>query len=262
MASSLETGDSVNIDNLTVNFTVPGLNAGADTVNGDAGDDTIIWNANAAAPTDGRDIVNGGTEGAAGDTFVINGNASSETYHIYTLAAWDAVAGNDLASFGGARRRSSSPANGTGLRQCHRGTERNRGNPHQRRRADRERRGGAGAGDTFNVIGDFSATSLRLNTITIDGDAGDDTIDISALTSAHRIVFRSNGGNDTIIGTLRPEDVIELPDGADRRDLHLDDNAGRHHDLSTATASVTFTGVVHAAVRTDERGRGRRRRRG
>jgi hypothetical protein len=42
-----------------------------------------------ARPTS-RDIVNSGTEGAAGDTFVINGNASSEQYHIYTLAAWDA----------------------------------------------------------------------------------------------------------------------------------------------------------------------------
>ena len=50
--------------------------------------------------------------------------------------------------------------------------------------------------------------------ILTDGDGGDDTVDISALTSAHRIVFRSNGGNDTIIGTLRPQDVIELPDGA------------------------------------------------
>ena len=55
---------------------MPGLNAGVDTVNGDAGDDTIVWNANAAAPTDGRDIVNGGIEGGAGDTFVVNGNAS------------------------------------------------------------------------------------------------------------------------------------------------------------------------------------------
>ncbi len=60
------------------------------------------------------------------------------------------------------------------------------------------------------IFGDFSATSLALNTITIDGNAGDDTIDISSLGSAHRIVFRSNGGNDTIIGTLRPQDVIEL----------------------------------------------------
>ena len=56
---------------------MPGLNTGVDTLNGDAGDDTIIWNANSTAPTDGRDLVNGGTEGTAGDTFVINGNASS-----------------------------------------------------------------------------------------------------------------------------------------------------------------------------------------
>ena len=56
-------------------------------------------------------------------------------------------------------------------------------------------------------------TSLNFNTITIDGNAGDDTIDISSLDSAHRIVFRSNGGNDTIVGTLRPQDVIELLDG-------------------------------------------------
>jgi Ca2+-binding RTX toxin-like protein len=38
-------------------------------------------------------------------------------------------------------------------------------------------------------------------------------VDISALTSAHRIVFRSNGGNDTIVGNLRAQDVIELPPG-------------------------------------------------
>ena len=63
------------------------LNAGVDVVNGDAGDDTIIWNANAAGPTDGRDMVDGGTEGALGDTFVINGNASLEIYRIYTVAA-------------------------------------------------------------------------------------------------------------------------------------------------------------------------------
>src|SRR5690606_26314688 len=62
-------------------------------------------------------------------------------------------------------------------------------------------------------VGDFSGTSLRLNTITIDGDAGDDVIDITSLGSAHRIVFRSNGGHDTIIGTMRPQDVIELPAG-------------------------------------------------
>ena len=73
---------------------------GNDTLNGDAGDDTFIWNANGAtaasnAGSDFRDIVNGGTEGAGGDTFVINGNANAETYGIYTRAAWDAIGGNN-----------------------------------------------------------------------------------------------------------------------------------------------------------------------
>ena len=73
------------------------------------------------------------------------------------------------------------------------------------------------------IFGDFAGTSLRLNTITIDGNEGDDTIDISALTSAHRIVFRSNGGNDTIVGTLRAQDVIELPPGMTLADYTSDD---------------------------------------
>ncbi len=104
--------------------------------------------------------------------------------------------------------------------------------------------GAAGAGDTFAVFGDFSGTSLRLNTITIDGDAGDDTIDISALTSAHRIVFRSNGGNDTIIGALQAEDVIELPEGADPSTYELAENEDGTKTISNGTHSVTFTGVV------------------
>ena len=234
-----DNGDNFYIDNLAVNATVPGLNAGADTVNGDAGDDTIIWNANAAAPTDGRDIVNGGTEGAAGDTFVITGNATSETYSIYTLAAWDAVAGNDLSSFGGRTPEIVITRNGTGFRQCHRRTERDRGNPHQRRRSFGNRRG-RGSRRHLRVIGDFSGTSLRLNTITIDGDAGDDTIDISALSFGPPHRLQSNGGNDTIIGTLRPQDVIELPAGATAAD----------YTTSTANGVTTMTNGDHSITYT------------
>ncbi len=49
--------------------------------------------------------------------------------------------------------------------------------------------GGTGPGDTFEIIGDFSGTSLRLNTITIDGQAGDDTVDITSLEfgASHRV---------------------------------------------------------------------------
>ncbi len=222
-----------------INFTVPGLNAGADTINGGTGDDTITWNANAAAPTDGRDIVNGGTEGAVGDTFVITGNATSEAYNIYTLQAWDAVAGNDLSSFGGRTPEIVITRGGTAFANVI--AELSEIEEIRINGVDPSGTGGgAGAGDTFAVFGDFSGTSLRLNTITIDGQAGDDTIDISALSSAHRIVFKSNGGNDTIIGTLRPQDVIELPAGATAAD----------YTTSTANGVTTMTNGDHSITYT------------
>ena len=80
------------------------------------------------------------------------------------------------------------------------------------------------------MIGNFNPTSLNFNTITIDGDEGDDTVDITPLQSAHRILFRSNGGNDTIVGTLRPQDVIELPAGATAQDYVVTTNNGDDTD--------------------------------
>jgi Ca2+-binding RTX toxin-like protein len=242
VVGNFETGENFYIDNLAINVTVPGLNSGADTINGDAGDDTIVWNANAAAPTDGRDIVNGGTEGAVGDTFVITGNASSETYGIYTLAAWDAVAGNDIASFGGRTPEIVITRGGTGFANVI--AELSEIEEIRINGVDPSGTGGgAGAGDTFAVFGDFSGTSLRLNTITIDGQAGNDTIDISALSSAHRIVFRSNGGNDTIIGNLRPQDVIELPAGATAADYTTTTDANGVSTMTNGSHSVTFTAL-------------------
>ena len=236
---TFEGGENFFIENLAINATVPGLNAGADTINGGTGDDTINWNANAAAPTDGRDIVDGGTEGALGDTFVITGNATSETYNIYTLAAWDAVAGNDLSSFGGRTPEIVITRGGTAFANVI--AELSEIEEIRINGVDPSGTGGgAGAGDAFAVFGDFSGTSLRLNTITIDGQAGDDTIDISALSSAHRIVFKSNGGNDTIIGTLRPQDVIELPAGATAAD----------YTTSTANGVTTMTNGDHSITYT------------
>ena len=186
---------------------------GADVLNGNAGDDTFIWNANTAtagslANSDGRDQINGGTEGGPGDTFVINGNGASETYNIYTLAAWDAVGGNNLNSFNGRTPEIVITRGGTGF-----------GNVIAELTEIEEIRingidpagtgGSAGPGDTFAIIGDFSNTSLRLNTIAIEGSDANDTIDISALTSDHRVVFKSNGGTDTFVGTPRPQDVVE-----------------------------------------------------
>lgn len=234
VASSLETGDSVNIDALTINATG---SFGVDTINGDAGDDTVVWNANTAGATDGRDIVNGGTEGTAGDTFVINGNASAETYTIYTRAAWLAIAGNVAANLNAATEIVVT-RNGTSNASVI--AELNEIEEIRLNGVDPSGDGTAG-NDSFSIVGDFSTTSLRLNTITIDGDAGNDTIDISALGSAHRIVFRSNGGNDTIIGTLRPQDVIELAAGTTADDYEITTGANGVTTMTNGGHSIQFT---------------------
>jgi hypothetical protein len=160
------------------------------------------------APTDGRDIVNGGTEGAAGDTFVINGNASSETFRIYTRAAWDALPGNNGGSLNGATEIVVT-RNGTGFNEVIgelREIEEIRING-----TDPSGSGVVNVGaDTFELIGDFTNTSLRLNTVTIAGTAASDIVNISGLTSQHRVVFTGNGGEDQVIGDPRPQDVLNM----------------------------------------------------
>ncbi|PXW53724.1 peptidase M10/serralysin-like protein [Methylobacterium sp. B4] len=101
--------------------------------------------------------------------------------------------------------------------------------------------GGTNGGDTIQVIGSFTGTSLNFSTITIDGSSGDDTVDMTALASAHRIVFRSNGGHDTIVGTLRPQDVIELPAGSNRADYVTTAGANGMTTLSNGSHTVTFS---------------------
>ncbi|MBJ6127906.1 peroxidase family protein [Microvirga splendida] len=184
---------------------------GADVVNGGIGNDVINAGTGAdtiiqAAGNAGRDTVDGGD---GEDTYVLNGSAESETFTIYTrAAALGAITGLSLA----AGTEIVIARNGVVIAELDnieeiRVSALNVTTPGGQN-------GGTVGTDTIQVVGDFNGTSLNFNTITIDGDAGNDTVDISALSSAHRIVFRSNGGNDTIVGTLRPQDVIELPAGA------------------------------------------------
>ncbi|MFY0736561.1 calcium-binding protein, partial [Aurantimonas sp. NFXS3] len=162
---------------------------GNDTINGGNGNDTIIWNVG-----DGRDVVEGGVNGGPGDTFIVNGDTSSESFDIYGPDAFGTIPGGYS---GGAQivvtRNDVIIAELSGIEEIVIN---------------------AGGGlDTITPHGDFTGTALSQNTITINGGSGDDIVDISALQSAHRILFRTNGGNDTIIGTLRPQDVVELAPG-------------------------------------------------
>jgi Ca2+-binding RTX toxin-like protein len=210
---------------------------GDDVVDGGTGNDLIIWNANGTGDTDGYDYVNGnfGT-----DTFDVNTRASqAETFRVYTRDYWE-----DTLLQGGLQPTTEIIITRTVLgvtsiiaelddvEEIRIGTQ-----------ATDPVNGSAGGnpGDTVQIFGDFSTTSLALNTITIDGNAGDDTIDISALSSAHRIVFRSNGGNDTLVGTLRPQDVIELPEGAAPEDYEVTTDDNGLTTMTSATHSICFT---------------------
>ncbi len=191
--------------------------ANRDFINGGAGNDVI----NHTSDSGGRDFVDGGADT---DTYQLNGVAEAEVFRIYTRAAWDAVAGNNGAALN-ANTEIVITRNGTNLASVI--AELDNIEEIGVNALDVTTPGGAGGGnsggDQIIVIGDFTATSLDFNTITIEGTAGDDIVDISSLSSAHRIVFKSNGGNDTIIGTLRPQDVIEMPDGSDYTETTGDD---------------------------------------
>lgn len=219
--------------------------AGNDTLNGyDVGtadddvvpsagdDDTFIWRVG-----DGQDFINGGGEGSRGDLFQVIGSADVETFRIYTeveaVARGFALAGEEPEIFV-TRQVAGGPEeviaqmleieeiviNGAGVS----------GN-------------GSAGGDTYEMYGDFSVTtSLRPDTITIMGTNGDDTVNITSLLSSHRIVFKTHGGNDILIGELRPQDVIELPNGQTLADYTVETNDDGSTTLTSPSHSITFSG--------------------
>ncbi len=206
--------------------------AGDDLVFAGGGADTVTW-----GPGGGRDFVDGG---AGVDTFQVNGGAAAETFRVYSRAAWVGVAGN-VATALNPNTEIVITRNGTDAASIVAeldNVEEIRVNTLQVT-SPGGAAGGTSAGDAIRVIGDFTPTSLNFNTITIDGTVGDDTVDISGLTSAHRIVFRSGGGVDTLVGTLRPQDVIELAPGTTRAD-YTESHANGMTTLTHGTHSVTF----------------------
>jgi Ca2+-binding RTX toxin-like protein len=177
--------------------------AGDNATTGATDDDTFIWNVG-----DGVDAINGGFEGAGGDTLVVNGNGDDEVFGIYTYdeaVARLGYAGDDEVEIIVTRHTGADApviiAELTDIEEV-------------------LVNAGGGSNQT-QMFGDFSLTSLRPNTITVIGSAGNDTVNLSTLLSAHRIVFKTGGGNDTIIGALRPQDVIELPPGMSIADFEV-----------------------------------------
>ncbi len=209
-------------------------NTGNDTINSGAGDDTISWTVRNpiiifGTIADGRDVVDGGA--GANDTFIVNGNNTAETYRVYARADWLALSG-------------ARPLNAnTEIVITRNGTADANVIAELDNIEEIIINTGPGNDQVF-AIGNFNPTSLNFNTITIDGSEGNDTVNISDLSSAHRILFRSAGGQDTIIGTLRAQDVIEIPEGGDAADYALTVNGNGTKTLSNGTHSITFSGEV------------------
>ena len=180
---------------------------GADSLNGGAGDDMIYGGGGndtvTQASTGGRDFVNGDT---GTDTYVLNGDASAEAFQVMTRSAAIAGGFTDLHSTteivitrNGAVISELDNVEEISVNALAVSANDGNGTPN----------GGTPNGDTVTIVGNFNETSLNFSTIRVNGGGGSDTVDISALTSEHRIVFNSGAGHDTVVGALRPQDTFD-----------------------------------------------------
>ena len=195
---------------------------GSDIVDAGTGDDIIAWRVG-----DGRDRVDGGGNATQrGDTFRVDGDATNEAFVVYTRAA--ALAAGFTGLNGATEivitRNGQIIAELDNIEEIIINT--------------------GGGTNSVTPLGNFGTTSLNFNTSTINGSTGNDTVDMSQLQSAHRVVFRSNGGQDTIIGTIRPQDVIELPDGSSPSDYTLRDNPDGTKSFVSGSHEIKFSGSV------------------
>jgi Ca2+-binding RTX toxin-like protein len=180
---------------------------GNDFIFAGTGDDTIVWNVTNGGTADGRDFVDGQGNTTIGDRFVVTGNNTAETFNIYTAAAAVAagLTGLNTSTEIVVTRNGSIIAELDNIEEITINTLDVTAN-----------NGGGldvvGSGDTIAVFGNFTTTSLNFSTITVNGSASNDTVDISGLTSDHRVVFTSNGGNDTVVGVVRAQDIVDMDD--------------------------------------------------
>lgn len=185
------------------------INAGAgdDIIFANGGNDGIVWFANG-----GRDFVDGG-DGT--DTFTVNGDDTSEVFKILdvTQAIEQGFLPTNVNTEIVVVRNDEVIAELTDIEELVVNTGVS---------GFGALAGGASTfvnGDTIEVAGDFTGTSLNYETIHINGTEAHDTVDITGLMSAHRIVFDTLGGDDQVMGNLRAQDIVIRPTSVDGRDM-------------------------------------------
>ncbi len=168
--------------------------AGNDTITGGAGDDFISGSA-------GNDVLSGG---AGNDTFsysvgdgsdTVDGGADNDTLHI--------VGGDTAATFN-INAVTIDGANNLGVNIEAGGDTVVAANAQNyevvTKNVEEWTIDGGAAGDKFVVTGSLSGTGLSTSTLTINGGAGNDVLDVSKLTSNEHVVFHGGAGDqDTII---------------------------------------------------------------
>ena len=148
---------------------------GNDQLFGDAGNDTFVYSVG-----DGRDVVDGGT---GIDTQIVDGVTTAETFNINAIdpthLGINIVAGFDNAVLATTANAAISDTN-----------------------VEEILINLSTAGDTVIISGDLAGTGVATNTITINGNSGNDLVDLSTFTSNEDVVFDGAGNGatgDTVI---------------------------------------------------------------
>ena len=193
--------------------------AGADQIWGDAGDDTIIWNVG-----DGADQISGGSNTAVGDTLRVNATAAGQTITLEKPAAGTGFTVSEAGSL--------DVVQVSGIEEV-------------------EVDFTAGSG-ILRIIGDFAGSGIRVNTIAIEGGAGNDVVDAALMTGTSAaskvgIDFNGNDGDDTFTSGVG-SDVF---DGGAGTDTYVVNGAFSNYAIAVASdGTVTITDTASGAVDT------------
>ena len=150
---------------------------GNNTLSGGDGDDTLVYNVTATgtAVTSGQDTFVGGNNSPVGDTAEINGTAATETYNVNPVAAQFGinvqVSGDATPVAGVAADAGNSEVLGSTIEEIVINTN--------------------GGGDSVIISGDLGSTGVATHTVTVNGDAGDNTFDASGITGRIRSALPS-----------------------------------------------------------------------
>jgi Ca2+-binding RTX toxin-like protein len=167
--------------------------AGDDVIIGGAGNDILLAG-------DGRDditwSVGGGSDvvdGGAGnrDTYTINGDASNETFNVYSIDAWTGAPLNPGTDIVITRAVDGGPETVIG----------------QLQNIEEIQINTAGGVNDVQVFGNFNNTALNFNTIHVTTE-GDVSVDVTQRLSTHRVFVDAGGTEQNVARSLNVEGIV------------------------------------------------------